>query len=346
MEDPLISVIVPVYNGKECVADCIEALLASQYPKEKFEIIIVNNNSTDNTEEIIKRYLKPASPVKYILELKKGASLARNTGVSIARGKILAFIDSDALANKDWLEVVEETFSNIAIDGVMGITIGINRNLWADFFQNQYDDYFLAARKRDHNRLTKIDTKNFAIKKSVFLKVNGLNPNIGNSEDVEMGLRLYSQGYRSILNEKMIVRHLNPTKLEKDIKTKREQAFFDYKIALLYNEDIDHRCEKCGNYLFGPRYVHFPEFIGYRDKKFLRLRFTFLKYSFPPLIYSLVLLLKLLHAVGCKSGLYKLYLKTVCFAAWHGRVLSMGSEMGFFHVDCSNDSSLFKRTKK
>ena len=340
MGNTLISVIVPVYNGEDYIADCIEAILANDYPQDKFEVVVVDNNSTDSSAQIIKRHLKPGYPLKYLKEPKRGASVARNAGASVAKGEILAFIDSDAFA---WLVNIEETFKNASIDGAMGITLGINRNLWAEFFQRQYDEFFLATRKFERERLTKIDTKNFAVKKSAFLRVGRLNPAIGNSEDVELGLRLYSHGYRLILNEKMVVRHLNPTDLKKDIKTKREQAFFDYRIALSYCEDRDYRCKECGNYLLGPRYVHFPEFLGYRDKKLLRLRFTFLKYAFPPLIYSLVLLLKLLHTLGQKDDLYKLYLKTIRFAAWHGRILSMGSEMGFFHIDWASNSKLFKR---
>ncbi|MFA5014644.1 MAG: glycosyltransferase [Actinomycetota bacterium] len=346
MKKPLISVIVPVYNGEDYIAGSIEALLANNYPKDKFEIIIVDNGSVDSTEQIIKRYIKGLNPVKYIKELKCGAAQSRNTGASVAQGEILAFIDSDAFANKDWLMVIEETLADSNVDGVMGITLGINRNLWAEFFQRQYEEFFLADRMKERDRLSKIDTKNFALKKSVFSKVGGLNTAIASSEDVEYGLRLYFRGYRSILNEKMVVQHLNPTELERDIKTKRGQTFFHYRIALLYREARDDLRKKTGNDLFGPRYDHLVGFLVFRDRKFLRLQVTFLKFIFPPLILSLTLLLKLLHALGLRNKLYKLYLKTICFVTWHGGILSIGFEKGFFHVDLANDTKLFRRARK
>ena len=146
-----------------------------------------------------------------------------------------------------------------------------------------------------------------------------------------------------ILNEKMIVRHLNPTELGNDIKTKREQAFFDYRIALSYSEERDHIRQKGNNDPFGPRYDHLAGFLHYRNKNFLKLRVIFLKYAFPLLIYPMMLLLKLLYALGCKDKLYKWYLKTLRLVTWHGGILSMGSEMGFFHVDWAKNSKLFKR---
>lgn len=78
---PLISVIVPVYNGEMITGDCIESILSQNYPKEKIEIFNVDNNSKDNTAKIIKRY-----PVRYILEDKIQSSYAsRNAAIRIAK---------------------------------------------------------------------------------------------------------------------------------------------------------------------------------------------------------------------------------------------------------------------
>ena len=88
-----ISVIVPVRNNEEMIGDCIESLLAQDYPKEDYEIIVVDNNSTDKTTDIIKKY-----PVKYLHEEKTGRGIARNTAVKTAFGEIIAFTDSDYIA--------------------------------------------------------------------------------------------------------------------------------------------------------------------------------------------------------------------------------------------------------
>ena len=68
---PLLSIIVPVYNGSDTIVSCIEHLENIDYPKEKYEIIIVDNNSDDNTRDIIQKY-----NVKYLFEEKKGQGAA------------------------------------------------------------------------------------------------------------------------------------------------------------------------------------------------------------------------------------------------------------------------------
>jgi len=96
---PFVSVIVPVYNAEAMIGDCIESLLAQDYPDERYEIIIVDNDSTDDTAEVIKSY-----PVKYVLEDEIHTSYAaRNTGARHARGEALAFCDADQVATESWL---------------------------------------------------------------------------------------------------------------------------------------------------------------------------------------------------------------------------------------------------
>ena len=98
-EKPFVSVIVPVYNAEDMIGDCIESLLAQDYPSDRYEIIIVDNDSTDDTADVIKRY-----PVKYVLEDQIHTSYAaRNTGARNARGEALAFCDADQIAAERWL---------------------------------------------------------------------------------------------------------------------------------------------------------------------------------------------------------------------------------------------------
>ena len=107
MSRPLVSVIVPVYNRGEAIGKCIKSLLAQEYPKKKLEIIIVDNNSNDKTKDTIKKY-----PVKYLLEKEKGSYAARNKGIEHAKGEIIAFTDSDCIADKQWVSCLAEGFED------------------------------------------------------------------------------------------------------------------------------------------------------------------------------------------------------------------------------------------
>jgi len=94
-----VSVIVPVYNGESMIGECIEALLAQDYPKDRYEVIVVDNDSTDGTARVVQRY-----SVVYLFEDGgKGPYVARNAGAQQARGDLLAFCDADQLADKRWL---------------------------------------------------------------------------------------------------------------------------------------------------------------------------------------------------------------------------------------------------
>jgi glycosyltransferase involved in cell wall biosynthesis len=99
MSRPLVSVVLPVYNGAAFIADAIESILGQTY--EPFELIVVDDGSTDGTAEIIRRY----PDVQYIYQENRGAGPARNTGIAAAQGEILAFLDADDIAPPTKLEL-------------------------------------------------------------------------------------------------------------------------------------------------------------------------------------------------------------------------------------------------
>ncbi len=110
--------IVPVFNSEKFLDACIQSLLAQRYPEDAFEIIMVDNNSTDSSEQIIKRY----PGVRLFREPGQGSYAARNLGLEKARGKIVAFTDSDCVPDADWLKNIADVFRNpqthIALGGM------------------------------------------------------------------------------------------------------------------------------------------------------------------------------------------------------------------------------------
>lgn len=99
-----ISVIVPVYNTAEYVDRCITALLGQNYPASDYEVIAVDNGSTDDSRDRLARY-----PVTLVRESKRGSYAARNAGIGVASGSILAFTDSDCAPHTDWLRTIEDS---------------------------------------------------------------------------------------------------------------------------------------------------------------------------------------------------------------------------------------------
>ncbi len=98
------SFIVPVYNTEKYLKKCLDSILKQKI--KDYEIIVVNDGSTDNSEKIIKGYL--TKKLKYIYQKNEGLSSARNTGVLNATGKFLIFVDSDDFIDQDFLEVIDK----------------------------------------------------------------------------------------------------------------------------------------------------------------------------------------------------------------------------------------------
>lgn len=99
----LVSVITPVYNSERFIKNTIESVISQTYTD--LELIIVDDCSTDKTEDIIKKYIDKDRRIKYIkLQKNSGAAVARNTAIKAATGRYIAFLDGDDLWNKDKLE--------------------------------------------------------------------------------------------------------------------------------------------------------------------------------------------------------------------------------------------------
>lgn len=129
---PFVSVIVPVYNGERHIENCIKSLLSLNYPSSKIEIIIVDNNSKDSTNRIIRKY-----PVLSLIEDRIQSSYAaRNTGIRRSKGEILAFTDADCIADRDWILKAVECFRDENIGCVAGRIDGYSPS-------NYIEEYFI-----------------------------------------------------------------------------------------------------------------------------------------------------------------------------------------------------------
>ena len=115
MSKPVISIIVPIYNVEEFIADCLESILAQTF--KDFEVICVDDGSTDKSGLVAESYAAKDSRITVIHQENKGLSGARNTGMDLARGQYLAFCDSDDYYHPDFLEklfnIIEETKADV-----------------------------------------------------------------------------------------------------------------------------------------------------------------------------------------------------------------------------------------
>jgi len=119
MENPLISVIIPVFNGELFIADAIHSVFAQKY--EPLEIIVVDDGSTDGTAELVKSI--PGN-LRYFYQENAGVAKARNKGLEMAKGDLIAFIDADDVWVKNKLEIQRNLIkSNPAAEIVLGCLV-------------------------------------------------------------------------------------------------------------------------------------------------------------------------------------------------------------------------------
>jgi glycosyltransferase involved in cell wall biosynthesis len=134
-----ISVIIPTHNYGSFIGEAIESILVQDYPQESIEIIIIDDGSTDNTREVIRKY---GERVKYLYSEHKGVAAARNKGVSLAQGEIITFLDADDIWLPARIKRVAETFTRNADVGMVFHNFDVidssRRLLYKDFAETFY----------------------------------------------------------------------------------------------------------------------------------------------------------------------------------------------------------------
>ncbi len=139
--EKLVSVIIPAYNAEKSIEKCALSLLEGSY--NNIELIIVNDGSVDNTEKQVKKLAEKDSRVKVFSQENSGVSAARNKGMEIARGELIAFVDSDDYVEKGYIsdlyKMLVESDSDLAVNSFKGRDINIS-DCVVDFVLNTEKD--------------------------------------------------------------------------------------------------------------------------------------------------------------------------------------------------------------
>ncbi len=260
MSIPFFSIIVPVYNAQDMISVCIESLLALNYPKDRYEILMVDNNSTDKTAEIIKKY-----PVTYLLEDKFQTSYAsRNRGIANAKGDVLVFTDSDCVVDKDWLQEPSEIFADKTIGALGGKVLPYKPQTWIAKYQGRvfaHDNESNMSDDKIKNRNAVCTTANAFYRRDVFDAVGPFQQELYSGGDFEFALRVQKQtDYRFVFCKDAKIYHINCTTLRQLMRKTRRYGHHSILVQLLYDYDFEkddakHLAEE--TYRFGPYKVFF-----------------------------------------------------------------------------------------
>ncbi|MDR1974132.1 MAG: glycosyltransferase [Bacteroidales bacterium] len=113
---PNISLIISTYNRDKFIYECLKCIAISGESSVSYEIVLVNNNSTDSTESECERFAAdfPQVPFKYFIETQQGLSFARNRGINEAKGDVLVFLDDDAMVCQNYLALLQKCLNEYA----------------------------------------------------------------------------------------------------------------------------------------------------------------------------------------------------------------------------------------
>jgi glycosyltransferase involved in cell wall biosynthesis len=190
---PRVSVIVPVFNSQQTIVECIESLLSQDYPNELYEIVVVDNNSTDQTVEIVERY-----PVKMTHQrLLQTPAATRNQGVCEAKGEYLAFIDADCVAAPGWLLSIIQPLNDPQVGAVCGHTMAYRPESLVEQFFAEHNRLLV----NDQEPFVSLLTCNMACPKSIMDQVGHFDQHLPTIEDLEFGWRIQSIGEKRIVVE-------------------------------------------------------------------------------------------------------------------------------------------------
>jgi len=176
-----ISVIIPTYNRIKDLEECLVSIVNQNYPKDKYEIIVVDQG-TDGIEKLIRKY-EIFENIKFILETKISLSIARKVGVENSIGDIIAYIDDDAIADKDWLFNLSKGYDDpyVAIVGgkVLPIWSKNAKKIHKKKFSYTQSLFSLFNLGEKEKIVPYVIGVNFSVRKKIFKEFGFFDENIG-----------------------------------------------------------------------------------------------------------------------------------------------------------------------
>jgi len=222
------SVVVPAHNASATIEGCLQALARQSLPPSEYEVIVVDDGSSDSTRERVTQY-----GAKLLTQDHHGPAVARNLGATQARGEIVLFTDADCIPASDWIEAMLTPFKDDQIAGAKGIYRTHQKELVARFVQLEYEDKYDLMRKERY--IDFIDTYSAAYRKEVFNDNGGFDPAFprASGEDVEFSYRLAERGHKMVFVPQAIVNHYHVDSLWGYLKRK---FYVGYWRVLMYRK--------------------------------------------------------------------------------------------------------------
>ncbi len=230
-QTPALSIVIPAYNAANTLPELLDALSQQTVPASDFEVIVVDDGSTDATADIARR-----AGVRILSQTNQGPAAARNHGAKEARGKYIIFTDSDCVPDPGWLAAMVAPFNDPNVMGVQGAYRTEQTALAARFAQLEFEDRYDLM--RCFSSIDLVATYAAAFPRAIFLRMGGFDTSFpkANNEDTEFSYRLAAGGYKLVFADSAIVRHQHPETVLDYLRTKLARAYWRLVVYRRYPE--------------------------------------------------------------------------------------------------------------
>jgi len=201
-----ISVIIPVYNDPDGLRDTLDSLVAQDFPRSDYEVIAVDNGSSDNTLEVAEEFAQawPGTVVAACEDGVQSSYAARNRGIELSSGEILCFVDADMTVDEDWLTRVAELFATRQPDYVgFRVEITVAEKTTVGLF-NKMTGFPVERYVKVHGFAP---TCCLAVRRSVFEETGLFDSRLISGGDFEFGNRVKGAGYELVYEPSIVLRH-------------------------------------------------------------------------------------------------------------------------------------------
>lgn len=214
---PFVSIIIPAYNDPDGLHDTLESLIVQDYPHDYFEIIIADNGSTDETLDVAQKYKqKHNGMIKIVIENTIQSSYAaRNKGICLSKGSVLAFVDADMSMDADWLKRISKYLEKYDADY---LACNVKVYTTDDSTAALYDKLTGFPIEKYINSNHFAPTCCLVIKRQIIDIVGNFNSLLISSGDYEFGNRVYRKGYPLHYRPDIVMYHPARNTLKKMVK--------------------------------------------------------------------------------------------------------------------------------